>query len=196
MPSWEQLLKNFDKRLNHDEIDEFLYHLNRSLNSRIKHLEDEERTLSPEQFEDPLEMDGYRSHLSELAASAYATKALGNELSIIALYKKVEAHSARLVKKKVPTAATANLSYFKQLCKTVPFDIKTVDGFAGFNELRLLNNSIKHGEGKVSVELAKEFSTWMQGAELSDLDKAFQRLLPEVKKYVADLAEKLYSVER
>ena len=58
--------------------------------------------------------------------------------------------------------------------------------------LRLLNNSIKH-EGKVSTELAKEFPQWTQGAELSELDKAFQRLLPEVKKYVADLAERLYA---
>lgn len=192
MPSWKQVLKNFDKRLDHDEIDEFLDHLNASLNRRIKRLEEEERNLSLEQFEDPRDIDGYRDHLGDLAASVYAAKALGDELSIIALYKKVESHTGRVVKKKVPTAATANLSYFKQLCSALLFDIKTIDGFAGFNELRLLNNSIKH-EGKVSTELAKEFPQWTQGAELSELDKAFQRLLPEVKKYVADLAERLYA---
>lgn len=192
MPSWKQVLKNFDKRLDHDEIDEFLDHLNASLNRRIKRFEEEERNLSPEQFEDPRDIDGYRDHLNDLAASVYEAKALGDELSIIALYKKVEAHTGRVVKKKVPTAATANLSYFKQLCGALPFDIKTVDGFAGFNEIRLLNNSIKH-EGMVSAELAKEFPQWTQGAELSELDKAFQRLLPEVKRYVADLAEKLYA---
>ena len=55
------------------------------------------------------------------------------------------------------------------------------------------NNSIKH-EGKVSIELAKEFPLWVQGAELPELDKVFQRLLPEIKKYVADLTERLYVV--
>lgn len=193
MPSWKQAFKNLDKRLDHEEIDDFLDHLNVSLNRRIKRLEDEERSLSPEQFEDPLDIHEYREHLGELAASVYAAKALGDELSIIALYKKVEAHTGRVVKRKVPKAATANLAYFKQLCNVLPFDIQTVDGFAGFNELRLLNNSIKH-EGKVSIELAKEFPLWVQGAELPELDKVFQRLLPEIKKYVADLTERLYVV--
>ncbi|ADT92955.1 hypothetical protein [Shewanella baltica] len=193
MPSWKQAFKNLDKRLDHEEIDDFLDHLNASLNRRIKRLEDEELSLSPEQFEDPLDIDEYREHLGELAASVYAAKALGDELSIIALYKKVEAHTGRVVKRKVPKAATANLAYFKQLCNVLPFDIQTVDGFAGFNELRLLNNSIKH-EGKVSIELAKEFPLWVQGAELPELDKVFQRLLPEIKKYVADLTERLYVV--
>lgn len=190
MPSWKQALKNFDMRIDHDEIDEFLDHLNESLNRRIKLLEEEERNLCSEQFEDTLDIVGYRDHLGDLAASVFATKALGDELSIIALYKKVEVHTGRIVKKKVPMAATVNLSNFKQLCKLLPY-IKTLDGFAGFNELRLLNNSIKH-EGKVSLELATEFPQWTQGAKLSELDKAFQRLLPEVKKYVADLAERLY----
>jgi len=195
MPSWEQLLKNYDKRLNHDEIDEFLDHLNASLNRKIKRLEEEEQTLTPEQFEDPRDMDGYRGHLTDLAESVYAAKVLGDELSIVALYKKVEAHTGRVVKKKVPKAAEMNLSFFKKFCDALPFDITTVDGFTGFNELRLLNNSIKHSDGKVSIELAKEFSTWKQGAELSELDKVFKRLLPEVKKYVADLAEKLHTTE-
>jgi hypothetical protein len=193
MPSWKQVFKNFDKRLDHDEIDEFLDHLNASFNRRIKRLEEEERNLTTEQFEDPRDIEGYRHHLGDLAASVFAAKALGDELSIIALYKKVEAHTGRVVKKKVPTAATVNLSHFKRLCSALPFDIQTLDGFAGFNELRLLNNSIKHEEGKVTAELAKAFPLWTQGAELSELDKAFQRLLPEVKKYVADLAERLYA---
>lgn len=139
MPSWKQAFKNLDKRLDHEEIDDFLDHLNASLNRRLKRIEEEERSLSPEQFEDPLDIDVYREHLGELAASVYAAKALGDELSIIALYKKVEAHTGRVVKRKVPKAATANLAYFKQLCNVLPFDIQTVDGFAGFNELRLLN---------------------------------------------------------
>lgn len=193
MPSWAQFLKNSDKRLDHDEIDEFLDHLNASLNRRIKRFEEEERNLSTDQFEDPRDIDGYRDHLADLAASSHAAKALGDELSILALYKKVEAHIGRVIKRRLPTTAKMNLSYFKNLCSALPFDIKAINGYSGFNELRLLNNSIKHG-GKVSSELAKEFPMWKEDDELSGLGDAFQRLLPEVKRYVADFAEKLYTV--
>lgn len=191
MPSWKDLIKIIDKRIDHNDIDEFLEHLNTSLNCRIKSLEEEARNLSTEEFEDPRDIDAYRNHLDELAASAYETKALADELSIIALYKKVEVHIGRVVKKKVPAVATKNLAYFKQLCEVLPFDIKIINGFAGFNELRLLNNSIKH-EGKVSTELAKEFQQWMPGAKLAELDKAYQRLLPEANRFVAALVERLY----
>ena len=110
MPSLKQLIMNFDKRLDHEELDEFLDHLSASINRRLKRLEEDERTLSQEQFEDPRDMEGYRNHLEDLAASAYAAKVLGDELSIIALYKKVEVHTGRVVKKKVPTAATVTFS--------------------------------------------------------------------------------------
>ena len=192
MLTWAQGLKNFDKRLDHDEIDEFLDHLNASLNRRIKRVEEEYRDLSPDQFEDPRNIDAYRDHISDLVSSSYAAKALGDELSIVALYKKVESHTGRVLKRRLPEAAKVNFSYFENLCGVLPFEIKTVDGFSGFNELRLLNNSIKHG-GKVSPKLAKEFPQWTENAEFSDLDKAFQRLLPEVKRYVSDLAEKIYA---
>jgi hypothetical protein len=192
MASLAQIFKNFDKRLDHEEIDEFLAHLNASLNHRIKKLEEDERTTSPDQFDDPGEMDGYQDHLRQLMSSAYDVKALGNELSIIALYKKVETHTSRVLKDKVTVPAGTNLSFFTQLCKALPFKIETVDGFAAFNELRLLNNCIKH-EGTVSNDLAKAFPSWTLGAKISDLDIAFARLLPDVKRYVSDFAEKLYA---
>jgi hypothetical protein len=170
-----------------------LDHLNASVNRRIKRLDEEFRNLAPDQFEDPRDIDGYRDHLSDLFASSQSAKSLGDELSIVALYKKVETQTGRIIKKKLPAAATKRLSFFAELSGVLPFDIKAVGGFAGFNELRLLNNAIKH-EGKVSDELAKEFPHWTKGAELSDLDKAFQRLVPEVERYVADLVERLYAI--
>lgn len=192
MGSFANMWKNFDKRLNHDELDEFQSHLNAALRRRIKSLEEEERNLTPDQFEYPDDIDRYRDHLSELFQSALDARELGYELSIIALYKKVEGHVGRFLHKRLPSAAGKNLSYFAQLCAALPFDIKTVEGFAGFNELRLLNNAIKHG-GVVSDELAKNFPSWKEGEKLTGLDEAFDRLLPEVKRYVADLVEKVYA---
>lgn len=163
MPSLEQIFKNFDKRLDHEDIDEFLDHLNASVNRRIKKLEDEYKNLTVDQFEDPRDIDAYRDHLGEIITSSYDAKALGDELNIIALYKKVESKTGRIVKRLIPAASHKNLSYFKQFCEVLPFDIKTINGFASFNELRLLNNSIKHGE-VVSQELSDNFPSWVVGA--------------------------------
>ena len=192
MVTWEQSIKNYDKKLDHDEIDEFLDHLNTSVNQRIKKLADEFKSLSPDQFEHPNDIDGYREHLIELMASSSDSKALGDELSIVALYKKVERHSGRVIKKQIPSAASKNLSYFNQLSDSLPFGIDTIEGFSNFNELRLVNNAIKHG-GTVSEELSIKFPNWIENDEISSLDKVFQRLLPGVKLYVADLVEKLYA---
>lgn len=195
MKSWSEWVKNSDKRLDHEEIDEFLHHLNKSINRRIKELEAEFDLLS-KQSEDTTN-NGYLEHLEDLLASVNATKSLGDELSIIALYKKVESHSIRLVKKKGQSFDAKKLSHFNCFCQALPFKIEDVDGYLGFNELRLLNNAIKHNEGKVSTELAKNFPQWngKEGQELSDeLGTTFQRLLPEVKRYVSDLAERLYAV--
>lgn len=188
-----QVLKNHDKRLDHDEIDMFLGLLKISISRQMKELEEEKRNLSTEQFDDPREIDAYKSHLEDIAGSLYATQVLGDELSILALYKKIEVHTIRVVKKKLPSTANKNLSIFSNLKESLlPIKIESIDGYSGFNELRLINNSIKHS-GKVSSELAKEFPHWKKDAELSDLESTYQRLLPEVERYVSDLTEKLYA---
>jgi len=191
MGSWEQLIENFDKRLDHEEIDDFLVHLNESVSRRIKALEDESSSLSSENFEDPRDVDAYRSHLDELIGASYSAKVLGDELSIIALYKKVEIHTGNVIKRKIPSASSKNLAYFNQLKAVVPY-IENVDGYLAYTELRLINNSIKHG-GKVSAELANNFSFWKENDEISGLEDAFKRLLPEVKQYVKKLVERIYA---
>ncbi len=142
-------------------------------------------------------MMNYKDHLGDLVWTARNVKMLGDELSIIALYKKVEWQVGRIVKKRVDNASDVKLAYFQKLCTVLPFAIKGVEGFSAFNELRLINNAIKH-EGKVSVELAKEYSVWMRGENLSNLDDSYRRLLPGVKQFVADLVDKLdvYSKNR
>lgn len=190
MVSFSESKKNSDKRLDHEEIDEFLRYLNESIDHQREKLE--------EQFANTTNGE-YADHLENLYASLSATKSLGDELSIIALYKKVESHMIRLVKNKGQSSDAKKLSHFNDFCealRSLNINIEDVDGYTGFNELRLLNNAIKHNEGKVSTKLANEFSRWRgkEGEELSELDKTFRRLLPEVKRYVSDLAEKLYAV--
>lgn len=192
MPSWSQVLMNFDRNLDHEEIDEFIEHLEVSTRRRLKSLEQEYNTLTEDQFEDPRDLPSYQDHLSEQSIATEAARDLGGQLSIVALYKKVEGKTAKIVKKRLPSSSGKNLSYFKQLCEALPFDIKAVNSFAAFNELRLLNNSIKHG-GQVSQELASGFPNWTAGAEIESVGDAYSRLLPGVKAYVFDFVTKVYA---
>ena len=77
-------------------------------------------------------------------------------MSIIALYKKVERKIGRIVKKRLDISSDVNLAYFEKLRNVLPFEIKEIEGFVDFNELRLINNAIKH-EGKVSRQLANAY---------------------------------------
>jgi len=50
--------------------------------------------------------------------------------------------------------------------------MQSITGYDAFNEIRCLNNAIKHN-GKVSIELINVSSAWDKGKPLTDLDKHF-----------------------
>jgi len=111
-------------------------------------------------------------------------------LIIVALYRKVELTRKRLLKHADPNLNDRELFIFKkvkeQLEKKVAYGIKANQAI---DELRCLNNAIKH-EGIVSEELSR-FPDWIHGEELSDLDKAYERLSKDVRVYLKDLYSKL-----
>ena len=57
------------------------------------------------------------------------------------------------------------------------------------DELREINNAVKH-EGRVSKQLAK-YPGWVRDKPLGDLNPAYGRLVPDVPRYLADLAKTL-----
>lgn len=192
MPAWSKILMNFDRNLDHEEIDEFLELLELSTCRRLRKLKEECDSLTEEAFEDSRDLPIYQERLAEQSTATKMARDLGGQLSIIALYKKVEAQTSRVVKKRIPSAASKNLHVFKKLCGVLPFDIRNIDGFQFFNELRLLNNSIKHG-GVVSEELASAYPLWVSGARIESIANAYERLLPGVEAYMFDLVTQLYS---
>jgi hypothetical protein len=60
-----------------------------------------------------------------------------------------------------------------------------LQGFPEINEIRLINNAIKH-DGKVNRALAA-YPGWVIGDELKNLDAAFSRLAPGAKLYMVSL---------
>lgn len=195
MVSWEQLHKNFDKRLDLEEIDEFQLHLNKAVDKKIKKLELEFDNITEDDVEDPEYFMDYKEQLNEGMMLTYSAKLLGFELRIIALYKKIEIKLKKVIEHKVSDPRSLNFSFIRNVKKVIDFEIEDVNGYESFNELRLINNAIKHG-GYVSKELSDIYPNWKSDDELKDLDKAYDRLLPGVTNYVSDFVEKIYTTSQ
>jgi hypothetical protein len=68
--------------------------------------------------------------------------------------------------------------------------LPSVPHFRAIDELRLLNNAIKH-EGKVTKQLSQKYRRWCEGKKLEGLDQAYDRLRPKVPVYIFRLAQRL-----
>jgi hypothetical protein len=112
----------------------------------------------------------------------------------VALYSVVEINTGRILGHRFGPAARKNASYFKKLRKFLMqqqrIDIKQIPHYRAVNELRLLNNAVKHA-GRVTPELAKEYPRWKQGRKLTGVGAAYERLRRPVPSYIFRLAERL-----
>jgi len=79
------------------------------------------------------------------------------------------------------------------LRKDLEYDLQTTRGYDAVDELRCLNNVIKHADGIVDKNLSR-FPNWKEGDEVENLDNAFERLAPSVPPYLKDLAESLNEI--
>lgn len=191
MASWAKVMMNFDRNLDHEEIDEFLQHIKSSTQKSLKKLEEKVKNLSADQLEHPEQIQEYRDFLMEDAITTENAMTLAEQLSIIALYKKVESQTTRVVAQRIQNAAAKNLSDINKLEASLPFKLKSLKGYNSFNELRLLNNSIKHG-GVVSSALARINPIWQVKAAITSTNDSYKQLLPGVKEYVFDLVTQVY----
>jgi hypothetical protein len=194
MVSWEQLTINYDKNIDLEDIEEMQLRLNLSVDKKLASLQKQIDNASESDLEDPSRLSCYKEHLEDLMISTYSAKLLGHELSIIALYKKIEIKMIKIVSSKLQDVTKRRLSYFDYFKKVIPFSVEGVQGYQSLNELRLINNCIKHG-GYVDNSLATDYPNWIEGQELKDLDATYDRLLPGVKDYVSNMVDNLYSLD-
>lgn len=118
---------------------------------------------------------------------------LAGELYILALYKKVELKHKELVRFFNLEVGAKNISNWNELWKVLPREAENLPEFNAVNELRLINNAIKH-EGVISEQLAKNYPYHGQsGDKLTDLPASFERLEPMVCKYTKGLYKILKS---
>lgn len=191
--SFSKMLENSHRRINDEAILEFRELVNSSLSGWVRKVDDEWNSLSPERFLDENDMEGYKNVLDDQYHLASQVRNLANELSITALYKLVEIHTKKVIKWHLPSIESKKLFNINSLDKALPFNLADVKSYSNFDELRELNNSIKH-LGTVSEKLSEKYSNngWKQGNDLEHLDKVYERLAPKISVYMDDLAAKIY----
>lgn len=185
------MLESFDRRFDLETLEEFQRHFESSVAGRKKSLQSEYGGLTADQFEDPEDLPNYQSHLEDEFFSLDEVQQLGYELCIVALYKQVELHTKQVVKRNFPSVDEKALFNFAKLKAALPFKIGKLKNYAAVNELRLINNAIKH-EGRVSKELAKYYPVWKAGEKLDGLEFALNRLSPLLQKYVEEFVTAAY----
>lgn len=130
------------------------------------------------------------SSLGDELFIAEVTTELAGEMMIIALYKTIE-----IAIKKMTTACElfteAQLASFykvgelKKQLKMKVVDIETLKHYKAYDELRCINNAIKHS-GFVSTELAS-YPGFKKGQKLSDLHTHYYRLRDDVDRFLVSL---------
>jgi hypothetical protein len=117
-----------------------------------------------------------------------------DELAIVALYRVVEINRGRILVRKFPAAPSRMASYIDRLRTFLKQQGVVLDHIAhhrAVEELRLLNNAIKHDAGYVSAELASKYPRWKQGAKLAGLGAAYERLKGRVPTYILRFAQRI-----
>ena len=104
--------------------------------------------------------------------------ALGAELLIIGLFKQCEVYFKILIKE-----------YHSDKSNSVKKTLKTYNAslphYDAFDELRLLNNCIKHS-GLVSNSLANRYPIWVADQPLGDMLPVYERLIQNVRRFVGE----------
>jgi hypothetical protein len=165
--SLKKIFETTDLSWNFYTLEDFKHHVESSLRKREQLLEADSLSKTEDKFENREDFDEYRMALGDQWFLVSETRKLASELCIVALYKQIEIHTKRVVKRNFPSINGKALSDITKLREALPFTIECLPNFAAFDELRLINNSIKH-VGKVSAQLARKFPVWQAGNELKD----------------------------
>ncbi|KQW65447.1 hypothetical protein [Methylibium sp. Root1272] len=192
MPPLVKLLESWDRRFETEELDEFRDLVAASIGRQRKSIGHDEASCSELQFDDENDFQNYTMHLEDRWYFTNEVQRLADELAIVALFKQLELHTKRVAKKRFPSVNAEQLFNFAALKKAMPFKLESLQCFGAFDELRLINNAVKH-EGKVSKELASSFPSWKVGEDLAELGAVYTRLQPEVTRYVQAFVAACYA---
>jgi hypothetical protein len=165
-----------------DEIDQFRAHVGDAAASRRRWIEEQAEGL-PERAQEFLADDLYELEtISDLA----------DQLAIVALYRVVELYTGKIVIAAFGEEGRSkawNVRMLSRFLSDKGIDLADIPHFRAVDELRLLNNSVKHA-GHVNAQLANAYPRWRKGQKLKDLGKVYERLRTHIAPYIFRLAER------
>lgn len=145
-----------------------------------------DKTLEPDEKEHVLSFLGDELFIADL------TTALAGEMMVVALFKTSEisiknmaTFSGLFTDKQV--ASFFRFSELRGHLKKKVCDLKALKNYDAFNELRCINNAVKHSD-RVSKELAA-FPGWVEGEKLTDLHTHYGRLKDDVIHFVDEIQD-------
>lgn len=184
------LLRIAEYRLNN--IDSFFDLAKKAWMSERKSLE-EIASISGETFPDDDRWVDDFAELDELVL-------LSAEFAIIGLWRCIELYRKSTMRATLENEDTQHpfkytYEEFKEYLLCLKIEGTKIHRAEFVNELRCLNNAIKH-ERQIDNKLAK-FSLWQdkEGDELGDLESHYYRLRPFAKQYLEDLTERLINAK-
>jgi len=93
--------------------------------------------------------------------------------------------ACRIAYREIKAEHLYKLHYLEKELKRRGIKIRDLPHFSAFDELRCINNDIKHG-GVVGKELAK-YPGWRLGDNLSNIDTAYERIAPDCRSFIFEL---------
>lgn len=185
--SFNALVESYMSTLDTEYIESFRQLVNNSIESELDKVEKRLSDHKQKKYDDPdVEYLNFEM-INDEGVFFTELLSLGSELSIISLYKLFERKHTELICMFVEGASKQNCSNWEYVEKQLPLEAKALDSYMAANELRLINNSIKHG-GVVSGHLAKYFPYYgVKGNELPDLEPIYTRLKADVISYIREL---------
>jgi len=103
---------------------------------------------------------------------------LGAELLIVGLYKQCEVYLKTLANEYHFDKSNSTRANLCKLNDSLPF-------YNAINELRLVNNCIKHS-AVVSILLSNTYPSWNSGDSLGNLLPVYERLVTDVRRYIKE----------
>jgi hypothetical protein len=183
--NYEQVVLAFFEQFDYDEIEGMRASIAGFASAKRRDMLKEQGALVPGEGLSEADLEELHASFGSDAEFLGEIEALSDEMCILALYKKQEITMTKMLGRFYPLLDKSKLHKIDYVKKNLPFRISTLAGYLSMDELRLINNSIKHN-GVVSKALSN-YPGWVEKTPLLNLDKAFDRLAPGVRSYVASV---------
>ncbi|MEZ9685896.1 hypothetical protein AB4453_20800 [Vibrio atlanticus] len=185
--SFEDLIERHMSSLDTETIHSFKKVFSGAMDNEFSKIEQAQVAHDSMQFISEEHQYMHRSWIEDDAIYKFSVVDLAGELYILALYKRVELKHKELISFFNLEVGARNVSNWNDLIKVLPREAKDLPEFNAVNELRLINNAIKH-QGVISKQLAENYPNHGQlGDELTNLSATFERIEPIVCRYTEEL---------